>query len=85
MLPDGAHLVNKDSVVFFLRKKTDTGYDFYYCLNCYKTKLDKSIKRGAQVKAIAIASKIPYCLTGLKVPTKKIQVDQIEFGENCIG
>lgn len=81
MLPDGAHLVKEDSVVFFLRNKTKTSDDFYYCLNCYKTKLDKKIKRGAQVKAIAIASKSPYCLTGLRVwVILGIQIYQIGFG-----
>ncbi|KAI8809795.1 docking domain of Afi1 for Arf3 in vesicle trafficking-domain-containing protein [Cladochytrium replicatum] len=61
MLPDGAHLREEDWTVFFLNQKegreVGTPPPLLYTLSLVRTKLIPGVKRGALVKAMAIATR----------------------------
>ena len=71
MLPDGAHTRERDSSVFFLNRSGPRYFDeedlsgggappFLYCCNVVRTRLDSSLRRGADVRALTLCSRWPF-------------------------
>ncbi|KAG8914716.1 hypothetical protein FRC02_004857, partial [Tulasnella sp. 418] len=76
MIPDGVHSHQEDWTIFFLNQtpgntvskllvgdeeeEADTKQELLYVLNLVRTKHDSSVRRGAVVKALAIATRYPY-------------------------
>lgn len=106
MLPDGAHLRDKDWTIFYLGqsaqsavapilsheegesspdkrasassnpddenrpKRGSPGGGLLYVLNCVQCKTDKTVRRGALVKALAVATHYPF-IQVFKVHTER--------------
>jgi hypothetical protein len=65
MLPEGCHARSSDETIVVLRRDRK---DALYLLTLVSTRRDKSVRRGAVVKALGVATPFPHFISALRAP-----------------